>query len=100
MDYDDTQTRVTFPAGVTSVNQTVPITTDTIFEGTEDFTLVLDIPRDARRFRVTAGDQRRAIGEIVDDCKLANHLTTCTQNLFSSRVAKCSRKCLLYWLLI
>ncbi|XP_065884189.1 uncharacterized protein [Dysidea avara] len=67
VDYDDTQTRVTFPAGVTSVNQTVPITTDTIFEGTEDFTLVLDIPRDARRFRVTAGDQRRAIGEIVDD---------------------------------
>ena len=57
VDYDSNQDLVTFPAGETSVIQSVPITVDTSFEGTEDFNLVLTIPQDARRLRVSTGDQ-------------------------------------------
>ena len=64
VDYDSDQDLVTFPAGVTSVTQSVPVTVDTIFEGTEDFNLLLAIPQDARRLRVSTG------GEIVDERKI------------------------------
>jgi len=69
VDYDSSLDIVTFPAGVTSVTQSVPVIVDTDFEGTEDFNLVLTILQDASRLRVSAGDQNRAIGEIVDERK-------------------------------
>ena len=70
VDYDSNQDLVTFPAGETSVIQSVPVTIDTIFEGTEDFNLALTIPQDARGLRVSAGDQDSAVGEIVDERKI------------------------------
>ena len=69
VDYDATLQTLTFPAGVTSVTGSVPIISDTMFEWTEDFNLFLEIPRNTRNLMVSAGDQDRAIGEIVDERK-------------------------------
>ena len=70
IDYDDSMSVVNFSAGVTSVTHYIPIIADNVFEGTEEFSLILDIPRAAKRLRVETGDINRAVGEIIDKRKL------------------------------
>ena len=63
-DYIATVVNVTFPAGVTMVNITVPVIPDLVIEGTEIFYVQLDKLPDQP---VTIVEQNTSLGIIIDD---------------------------------
>ena len=68
VDFNDNPLRITIPAGETTVNFTVPIIVDSLFEGTETFKMRLVIT--PAKF-LEVGPERTAIGEIHDKGKIS-----------------------------
>ena len=67
IDFNDNPLRITIPAGEITVNFTVPIIVDSVFEGTETFKMRLATT--PGRF-LEVGPQGTAIGEIHDEGKI------------------------------
>jgi len=63
-DYTPTVTNVTFPAGVTMVNITVPVVPDLVIEDTEMFNVQINELPDQP---VTIEEQSISLGIIIDD---------------------------------
>jgi len=79
-DYTPTVVNVTFPAGVTIVNITVPVVPDLVIEDTEMFLVRIDELPDQP---VTIAKQNTSMGIIIDDdipCK--NRFVFGTLNIF------------------
>ena len=63
-DFTTTVVNVTFPAGVTMVNITVPVVPDLVVEDTEMFRVrINELPNQS----VTIADQNTSLGIIIDD---------------------------------
>ena len=89
----------TFQAGSTTASVSIPITNDSVLEGTESFNGSLSIPQAAADLKVTAGSADTATVNILDDdgrectiftpsaCStqpiMSLHCTAVTQSTFS-----------------
>ena len=65
MDFDTTPLTATFAIGVTMSNVSVPVISDDVVEGLEEFDLLLTVPPSLAP-AITAGGRDRAIGVITD----------------------------------
>ena len=77
-DYRGREFPVSFPAGVTKTNLSIPIVNDHIFEFDENFFITLDIPQPAANIGVMRGEPFQATVIIVNDeseCSLSIYTT-------------------------
>ena len=64
MDYTSTPITATFPPGANSITVSIPVMSDDVVEGTEEFSLNITIPSSQQNF--TLGRRAIAVGQIID----------------------------------